>query len=381
MPIHLVFALVLFHTSCLRASRVLVTLYALKLGAEPLTIGILAGTFAIFPMLISWHAGKVTDRYRPRLIMLCAAITSACGLALPFFVPNLTAVFVCAALGGLAATFYNLSLQNLVGRLSTATNRARNYSNYTMAISVANAVGPLMAGLSIDSHGHELTFLYVAAVLAVPIALLLIMGRILPANKIEAKSKGGFKDMLFNPKIWPVIAASSVAQSGLELFQVYMPVYGNSLGLSASAIGLIIALSAAGGFASRIILTRLIAWGSEEKVLAYALLIGALGFMVIPFCHSLLPLSLIALVFGCGLNCTQPIVMTLMYSRSPEGRAGEALGLRFALDNGIRAIGPVIFGAIASSIGVSAIFWISALLLGTGGVVAHRDAQKGGRGA
>jgi len=73
-------------------------------------------------------------------------------------------------------------------------------------------------------------------------------------------------------------------------------------------------------------------------------------------------------------------VLGTRHRASPEGRGGEALGLRVALDYGIRAIGPVIFGAIASSIGVSAIFWISALLLGAGGVVSHRDAQKGGRG-
>ena len=380
MPIHLVFALVLFHTSCFRASRVLVTLYALKLGAEPLTIGVLAGTFAVFPMLLAWYAGKVTDRYRPRLVMLSAAIISACGLILPFLVPHLAAVFVCASLGGLAATFYNLSMQNLVGRLSTAANRARNYGNYTMAISAANVAGPLIAGISIDSNGHELTFLYVAALLAAPIVLLLVVGRILPANKIEAKSKGGIRDMLFNPGIWPVMAASSMAQIGLELFHVYMPVYGNSLGLSASAIGLIIAVSAVGGFASRFLLSALIAVGSEAKVLAYSLLIGALGLLVIPFCHTLFPLCLIAFVFGCGINCCQPVVMTLMYTRSPEGRAGEALGLRFAVDNAVRAIGPALFGAVASVLGVSAIFWISALLLGAGGMVSHRDAQKSGRG-
>jgi len=160
MPLRLVYALVSFHTSAIRASRVLVTLYALKLGAAPLTVGILAATFALFPVLLSWQAGKLTDRYGPRWLMLSAAAFSTCGMMLPFFVPALFAVFIASAMTGLAMTFYNLSLQNLVGRLSTPRNRAQNYSNYSMFISMANMAGPLLVGIMIDRTGHQISFLF-----------------------------------------------------------------------------------------------------------------------------------------------------------------------------------------------------------------------------
>ena len=376
MPLRLVFALVSFHTTCIRASRVLVTLYALKLGAAPLTIGMLAATFAVFPVLLSWQAGKLTDRYGSRWLMLSAAAIGSCGMILPFFVPELFAVFIAAAMTGLAMTFYNLSLQNLVGRLSTLANRAQNYSNYSLFISVANMVGPLLVGILIDRSGHEVAFLCVSLLLVVPIVLLGIFGGVLPRGQRQPGSTGSILDTLSNPRIWSVIAASSVAQTGLELFQVYMPVYGNSLGLSASAIGTIVALSAAGGFVSRIFLARLIAWSSEEKVLAYALLIGAISFAGVPLCQSAAMLGVLAMLFGFGLNSSQPIVMTLMYSRSPEGRSGETLGLRFALDNGVRLAAPVLFGAVATALGLLAVFWINALMLGAGGVIAHFDAKK-----
>ena len=57
MPIVLAFALTLFNMVSIGATRVLVTLYALSLGAQPLTIGLLAATFAVFPMLLSWKTG------------------------------------------------------------------------------------------------------------------------------------------------------------------------------------------------------------------------------------------------------------------------------------------------------------------------------------
>lgn len=376
MPIYLSFALALFNMISIGATRVLVTLYALKLGAQPFTIGLLAATFAVFPMLLSWQAGKISDRFGPRWPLMFGAAIGACGLVLAYFIPTLPVVFIAAALSGLAATFYNLSLQNLVGTLSNVRNRARNYSNYSMVIAAANAAGPLLAGFLIDRWGHALTFLCVAGLLIVPILLLAIWGGMLPGGRRDPGPPRSIRHTLTNPQLWPVLAASSVAQSGIELFQVYLPVYADAQGLSASAIGAIIATCAAGGFLARLLLTRLIALANEEKVLAYALFLGALSFLAVPFFKTALVLSVIAFVFGFGINCTQPIALMLMYSRSPEGRSGEALGLRFALDNAARLVSPVIFGLVASAIGLGAVFLINALVLGAGGAVTYLDANK-----
>ena len=79
-------------------------------------------------------------------------------------------------------------------------------------------------------------------------------------------------------------------------------------------------------------------------------------------------LSCMAFFFGFGLNVSQPISMMIMYARSPEGRSGEALGVRFAVDNVTKLCGPVLFGLIASALGVAALFWINALMLGAGGL-------------
>ncbi len=376
MAIALSFALALFNMISIGATRVLVTLYALKLGAQPIVIGLLAATFAVFPMLLSWHAGKTADRFGARWPLTLGAAIGACGLLVVHFIPTLPMLFIAAALSGLAATFYNLSLQNLVGTLSDASNRARNYSNYSMVIAAANAIGPLLAGFAIDRAGHAVTFLYIAGLLLVPIILLAVWGGILPRGRRNAAPARSIRHTLTNPEMWPVIAASSIAQSGLELFQVYLPVYGDRQGLSASAIGAIIATCAGGGFLARLLLTRLIALGNEEKVLSFALFVGALSFLAVPFFKTVLVLSLIAFVFGFGINCTQPIALMLLYARSPEGRSGEALGLRFALDNAARMVSPVVFGLVASALGLAAVFWINALVLGAGSLVTRADARK-----
>jgi MFS family permease len=369
MTLYLTLALAFFNMTGVRASRVLAVLYAIKLGAQPFTIGALAATFALFPLLLSWPAGRIVDRYGPRTPLLLGALGSALGLLLPCFWPSLAAVFIAAALSGIATTFYSIALQNMVGVFSTAENRARNYSNYAMAISTAAAAGPLLGGFSFDSVGPAIAFFFGALCFTVPAAMLALWGGILPRAKPSTAPPMNVKSVLTNAGVLPVLIASSLAQSGLDIFLFYIPVYGNAHGLSSAAIGVVIAMCAIGGFAARVILPSWIAWLNEETVLAHALVLSGLSFVLVPFVSTALALSVIAFVFGFGLNVTQPISLIIMYARSPEGRSGEALGVRFAADNATKLVGPVIFGAIAAAIGVPPLFWINAAMLVGGGLL------------
>ncbi len=59
--------------------------------------------------------------------------------------------------------------------------------------------------------------------------------------------------------------------------------------------------------------------------------------------------------------------MALMFSRSAEGRSGEAMGLRLTTNNVVRVIGPSLFGLLGSVLGLMPVFILCALLMGVGG--------------
>ncbi len=58
-----------------------------------------------------------------------------------------------------------------------------------------------------------------------------------------------------------------------------------------------------------------------------------------------------------------------MFSGSPEGRSGETLGLRMTVNHLTKVLGPIVFGSIASGFGLLAMFWINALMMGSGGIL------------
>jgi predicted MFS family arabinose efflux permease len=107
---------------------------------------------------------------------------------------------------------------------------------------------------------------------------------------------------------------------------------------------------------------------NEETVLAYGFGLGALAFVLVPWCGSAVTIGLVSFLMGLGLGCTRPISMMLMFAYSPQGRTGEAMGLRLTAENLTRLVAPFLFGVVASAAGLSAVFWISAVMLGAGGM-------------
>ncbi len=376
MSINFAFALTLFTFLPVNAARVLLALYALELGAQPLAVGFLTATFSLFPMMLAVYAGKITDRVGARWPVFGGTVIVLCGMLVPYFARSLSALYIAAAMNGLAFAFFSVSLQNLIGLMSTPHQRPQQFSTFSLMVAMANFAGPLFAGFTIDRSGYGVACLYVALFAIIPMVMLAGWGGRLPGGTSGPKPAGSVRETLADPAVRKTLATGGLLMAGQDLFQTYMPVYGHSIGLSASAIGVVLGTFASAAFVVQIVIRRLIARFSAELLLTYTLYIAAASFIFIPFSHSATVLTLLAFMFGLGICCGQPIITMLMFSHSTEGRSGEALGLRITVNHLTRVVSPVVFGSLASAFGVSPLFWISAVLLSAGGTIARPKPTK-----
>ena len=374
MSIRYVLALTLFSMTGVRAGRVLLALYALHLGAQPVAVGVLAATFSVFPMLLSLLAGRFADRFGSRRPLIIGAAGGACGMLVPYLFPGMPALFVAAAMNGFAFTFINVALQNLVGLLSDARERARNFSNFSLSLAVASFIGPLMVGFSIDHAGYAYACLYVVAVSLVPVGLLIVKRIAVPHAQPGAAGGGSVREALARPGVWRVLATSSLVVTGIDMFQFYLPIYAHSIDLSASVIGIVLATFSAAAFVVRLVMPRLLKRWSVETLLAYSFYLGAASLFLVPLFQNGWILALTSFMFGIGMGCCQPITMMLTFSGSAAGRSGEALGLRLTVNHLTRVVTPIVFGSIGSIFGLFAVFWGNAVLLGGGGVLTRAHA-------
>ena len=377
--LYVTFALTLLLDITWTAARMVFSLYALALGADAFTIGALAAVLNLFPLLLSWPLGSLSDRIGPRPPLAVAIVSGAAGLTIPYLSHTLAALYAGSALVGLSFALFLVNVQNLVGLLSPPEKRAANFATFSLLGASSNLIGPLAGGLAIDHWGHAIASLQFVALSAVAAVLLLVWGHKLPGATRKRGTPGPpMLETLANRALWPVLIISSLVKLGTDLFQFYLPIYGHELGLSASAIGVVLATLAASQFIVRFVLPRLIKRLGEETMLVYAFYCAAAGFVWAPFTGNAVLLGIASFIFGIGMGAGQPIATLLLFNKSVEGRSGETLGLRLTVNNLVRVAGPLLFGFVASAVGLIPVFLINAVMMVVGAVVSRPKSKVNG---
>ena len=372
-PITLITLLTLAMQGGHMGSRVVASLLALNLGAGPMLIGVLIAAYSIFQLAFALVVGRISDRYGSRRPMLGGTIAFGCGLIIPAVSPTLPALVISAPLIGIGFVFFNVAAQNLAGTLGSAAERTKNFSTMSLGYSSGHMIGPVLAGIMIDRHGFGAAYIAFAIMTLAPI-LALAVSRQLGAHgaRSEPTSSSAF-DLMRLPSLRRMIIVSGLVTTGWDLYTFYVPIYGHSIGLSASTIGTILGAFAAASFIVRVALPVLTKRFSVETVLAAAMCLAALLFL--PFTFITFVPALLALSFGIGLTLgvSQPLTLNLTYNRSPEGRSGEVTGLRLTINNITHIAVPLAAGSIGALLGIASVFWASAGILLVSGYLSHID--------
>jgi predicted MFS family arabinose efflux permease len=358
-------------------SRMTIALYGIRLGATPLTVGVLMALYAFLPMLLAVYAGRLIDRIGPRKPMLYSSVALVASVALPALWPSLAALHLAAMLIGTSFLFYHVALNNVIGQLGTPADRPVNFSWFALGFSISGFCGPLLAGFAIDGAGHRAAFLVLAAFPT--LATLVLYGRrhVVPGHG-GAHHAGGERrlgDLLREPQLRSAFIASAVLATGWDLYTFVMPVYGSGIGLSASTIGIIMGTFAAATFTVRLAMPALSRRLKEWPMVIAAMSVAALSYALFPLAESVPPLMALSFLLGLGLGSAQPFIMSLLYAASPPGRQGEVIGVRTTMLNGSHTFLPLAMGALGSALGMGPVFWSMAAFLVSGAGYAWRRVK------
>ena len=174
-------------------------------------------------------------------------------------------------------------------------------------------------------------------------------------------------DLLRNPRLLPVFLFSGLLATGWDMYTFVIPIYGTSIGLSPSTIGIIMSSFALATFTVRLAMPSLARRLSEWTVLCAALLIAGTAYSLFPLVTQVPLLIALSFLLGLGLGCAQPMIMAALYAASPPGRQGEVVGVRTTMINTSQTFMPLAFGAAGTALGMAPILWTmaGALLLGS----------------
>jgi len=376
--LYLIVSLTVFNHLAYKGSKVLMALYAMELGASPMAVGVLFTLYSLFPLFLAVYVGRISDRVGVRIPMLVGSAGLSCGLVLPYLLPELGTMYAGAALIGALYVFYTVCVQHLIGAVKSGGDRARNFGIYSMGVSVTSMLGPAVTGFAIDGIGHQSTFMVLALAPLVAIVLMLTIGKRLPKVAVtgQGTQRKGTLELLGNAPLRRILMTAGITEAGGELFNLFLPIYGYSIGLSASAIGLIMGAYAMAMLVMRTVMPRLARRFGEEAVLCGSLAMAAATCLLFPFVDTVFLLAAAAVALGMGMGCCTPLSMLITYNRAPAGRAGEAMGMRQTVTKFTEVTVPLVFGGIGTLFGIGLAFWLNAVVLGTGAWIMRADARR-----
>ena len=362
----------------LKGARVLMTLFALELGAGPFATGLLFALYGLFPFLFAVYAGRIADRLGNHVLIYAGLAGYAVALALPAFFPSLPVLFMSSPLVGLTSMFFIVATQNLVGVMSSPETRTRNYTYYGLGDAAGNVAGPVLVGLTIDASGHRVTYGVLAAIAAACLVLFQVWRSEIPAHTggAQASKRMAARDLLRLPALRNALITNGIVMTGIDLYLVYLPIHARDAGLTASATGLIIGAFGAAGFLVRMLIPSVTARWGEYGMVVGALALSCLAFVVIPLTGNPWLLGAASFVSGLGLGCGQPLSMILSFNAAPPGRSAEAIAMRLAVSYGAHVMIPPVFGALGAALGTVPVFWTCAMLMG-GGAALNRKSVAG----
>jgi MFS family permease len=373
--LYLLIFITLLNHSVFAGTRVAASLYAIHLHATPFTVGALMALYALLPMFSAVSMGRWTDRVGARPPMLIGSAAIGSGACLPFAWPEMGSLYVAAVLIGSGFMMYQVAAQHIVGYIGRPEDRPVNFSLSALGFSISGFIGPMLAGFGIDEIGYTATFAVLAGFPLVPLAVLGLNKLHLPqphAHAAPADPRHRVADLLRHRQLRPVFITSGLLAAAWDMFTFAIPIYGSSIDLSASSIGLVLGAFSVATFVIRGLLPaisrRLTAW----PLLAASLAIAAGSFLLFPLFERAALLMGVAFFLGLGLGMSQPMVMSILHNTAPAGRVGEAVGVRMTLVNMSQITIPLAFGALGTALGMLPVFWATALLLSGGSWYAKR---------
>lgn len=364
---------------CMAGIRMAAPLLSLRQGYGTAAVGILLALFAFVQLFLSIPAGRFADRHNLKHpVLLCTGV-AVLGAVLVAVWPVFPVLCIAAVLTGCATGAAVITLQRHAGRLaSDPTQLKQVFSWLALAPSIANFVGPFLAGLVIDHAGFRASFVAMAVLAALSWLLVRNADDAPPKEVSGERATGSSWDLLADSRMRTLLLVNWLLTSCWDVHTFVLPVLGHERGFSASVIGIILGTFAVAATVVRLFMPMIAARLREWAVILAAMVAASALYAVYPLLQSPLAMGACSALLGLSLGMVQPMVMSSLHQITPPHRQGEALGLRMMSINVSSILMPMVFGTVGAAIGVASVFWTVGAAVACGTRAAWKLRSWGG---
>lgn len=350
-----------------------IPLYVQTLGVQGTTeaaqwAGLISASAAVSMTVVQPIWGALADRYGRRPMVLRSTFGGFVVLGLMGFATSpeqlLILRFVQGSITGVVAAATAL--------VATTTPKARlgfTLGMMQVALFVGNSVGPLLGGYIADTFGYRAAFFAASAFLFVAGVIVIAFVRedfVRPTKEqqgpgIIAGSRALLASQAFAVLVGVVFLiqlAGVIVGPVLTLFIAELSGRENA----ATAAGLVLAATGVVSAGSAVFFGRLSDRVGHLRILLVCLLGAAASYFPQSLVDSTWQLLVLRMTLGLFIGGLMPSANALVAARVPPERRGSAFGLTATAGSLANGVGPLTGAAIATTLGIRAVFVATACL-------------------
>jgi MFS family permease len=338
-----------------------IPLFALELGASTAVAGFVVGMRGLGLMLFDVPGGVAVSRFGDKGVMVLGTAmvaVVAIGASLSKSVAVLALLMLIMG-GGWA--FWQLARLAYVSEVIPIDQRGRALSLVGGAHRLGLFLGPILGGFLGKYYGLESAFYAQAAMgLAASTMMFIVVQQSSGADDLAGHGIGGrlVATVVEHRRVFLTAGCAVIALQVLRQGrQVFLPLWGDAIGLDVAQIGLVYGISSfldAGLFYPiGYVMDR---WGRKWAGVP-SLLTLAIGLLILPATTEVYGYGLVAMLTGIGNGFGAGIVQVLGADFAPAERRGEFLGVWRLIGDVGNAGGPFVVSFVVgiASLGLAAI--------------------------
>ena len=321
-------------------------------------VGLLFSIFAVTGVLGSLIGGALTDKFGRKIIIIFGLVISAASSLLFAFAPSLNFIYFAGMIVGLFGNMAGPAHQAMIADVLPEDKRADGYGIVRVAVNLAVAIGPAIGGLL---AARSYTLLFMIDVITSSITAVIIF-LLVPETKPEIKPETNGHREPEETFLETLTGYLKVTKDRLYMFFVFgsllmvlaymqlnstLPVFlRNEHGVPDQGFGILLSINASMVVLLQFWITRRIKRFQPMKIMAWGMVIYAIGFSIYGFVSSFWLFIAAIVIITIGEMLVTPTGQAVVAKLSPEHMRGRYMAV-FEFSWTIpTAIGPLAAGLV-----------------------------------
>ena len=341
--LRLLYASVFLVATAIGTPMMLASVQAEGLGATLFDIGLMGTVSAVAYTLMTLVAGTLLDRFEKVRLYLAFNLLTTASLVFLALASDVGQVFWGRVLIGLVGGAFWAAAGAVTADMAPPNLLTHAIGRYNLSWILGFVFGPFFGGWVADHYGYQALWTILTGAMVAALAInAALMGRIrLGSDSKEIR----FDFSAVSGLRWAYLTMIPYAL-GLGIYFYILPGYMAERGISATAIGFLLALNSAVKGVGFYHSERIVAFGVRKGMLAGSIALAA-SLIGVAYASTELQFLGPLILFGAANGVIEPLILDAIAHGSPRGSLGATMSFYEFMYGTFTCVSPIVAGYVS----------------------------------